>query len=52
VLSTALLVDEPAVEHVGRELAALTEEEPALKVRFLGPWPPYSFAALRPQQPA
>lgn len=48
VLSAALLVDEPAVEAVGAELAAMTAEEPALRVRFLGPWPPYSFAALRP----
>lgn len=48
VLSAALLVDEGSVDEVGRELAALQDEEPALRVRFLGPWPPYSFAALRP----
>lgn len=48
VLSAALLVDEGSVDEVGRELAALQGEEPALRVRFLGPWPPYSFAALRP----
>ncbi|WP_235787201.1 GvpL/GvpF family gas vesicle protein [Streptomyces mutabilis] len=22
--------------------------EPALRIRFLGPWPPYSFAEARP----
>jgi hypothetical protein len=48
VLSAALLVDEASMDEVGRELAALQETEPALRVRFLGPWPPYSFAALRP----
>ena len=48
VLSTALLVDEGSVERVGRELAAITEEETALRELFLVPWPPYSFAALRP----
>jgi len=48
VLSAALLVDEGSIDEVGRELAALQAEEPALRVRFLGPWPPYSFATLRP----
>lgn len=48
VLSAALLVDDGSVDEVGRELAVLQDEEPALRVRFLGPWPPYSFASLRP----
>jgi hypothetical protein len=52
VLSAALLVDEGAVDDVGRVLAAVQAEEPAMRVRFLGPWPPYSFAALRPEAPA
>ena len=48
VLSAALLVDEESVDDVGRELAAVQDADPALRVRFLGPWPPYSFAVLRP----
>lgn len=48
VLSAALLVRESEVERVGDELAALAEGWPALRIRFLGPWPPYSFARLRP----
>jgi len=48
VLSAALLVDEDAVDRVGHVLAGMRDEEPALRVRFLGPWPPYSFVALRP----
>ena len=44
VLSVALLVTREQVERVGLELSALQEEEPAAKISFLGPWPPYSFA--------
>jgi Gas vesicle synthesis protein GvpL/GvpF len=46
VLSTSLLVDEDAVPEVGRELRAIGAEEPAARIRFYGPWPPYSFADL------
>lgn len=46
VLSASLLVDAGAVSVVGAELRALTEREPAVRLRFYGPWPPYSFADL------
>jgi hypothetical protein len=48
VLSAALLAPEHATTRLGEELAALDAEQEAVRVRFLGPWPPYSFAALRP----
>lgn len=44
VLTVALLVPREQIERVGMELTAITEEQPAADVRFLGPWPPYSFA--------
>ena len=46
VLSASLLVNQDAVPVVGTELRAISEQEPALRVRFYGPWPPYSFADL------
>jgi hypothetical protein len=46
VLSASLLVDAGAVAVVGTELRAMSEREPALRLRFYGPWPPYSFADL------
>lgn len=46
VLSAAVLVPRDAVESVGAELARIQEEEPAARIRFLGPWPPYSFVEL------
>lgn len=48
VLAASLLVPLSAVESVGAELAALKAENPAVNVRFLGPWPPYSFANVAP----
>lgn len=48
VLAAALLVSRGAVESVGAELAALKAQNPAVNVRFLGPWPPYSFANVAP----
>ena len=44
VLSVALLVARERVKRVGLELSAVQEEEPAARISFLGPWPPYSFA--------
>jgi hypothetical protein len=44
VLSVSLLVDEAAVPPVGAELRAVGDDEPAARIRFYGPWPPYSFA--------
>jgi hypothetical protein len=44
VLNIALLVPVHAVRTIGRELTAIAEEQHAAQIRFLGPWPPYSFA--------
>lgn len=44
VLSVAVLARRDAVESLGAELARIQEEQPAARIRFLGPWPPYSFA--------
>lgn len=44
VLNIALLVPRHAVRTIGSELTAIAEEEQAAQIRFLGPWPPYSFA--------
>lgn len=46
VLSAALLVRTSDIEEVGAVLAALRDECPAARIRFLGPWPPYSFTEL------
>jgi hypothetical protein len=46
VLDAALLVPRDAVADVGRELAAIEDERPDVRIRYLGPWPPYSFADL------
>jgi hypothetical protein len=44
VFCGSLLVPRAGIELVGAELAQLQREEPDLVIRFLGPWPPYSFA--------
>lgn len=44
VLTVSVLVPTDQVSTVGTELAAIAEEQPAARIRFLGPWPPYSFA--------
>lgn len=44
VLSASLLVPQGAIGPVGVELGAIRDERPGVEVRFLGPWPPYSFA--------
>jgi len=44
VLTVSLLVPRDAVPAVGEELATIQDEEPAAVIRYLGPWPPYSFA--------
>jgi hypothetical protein len=51
VLSVSLLVPRSEMESVGRELAAIQEEQKAVGIRYSGPWPPYSFADVsRPTQ--
>lgn len=44
VLTVAVLVGQDDVQKVGLELTSIGEEQPAAQIRFLGPWPPYSFA--------
>jgi len=44
VFRGSLLVPRAGIERVGAELAQLQRETPDLVIRFLGPWPPYSFA--------
>ena len=34
------------MERLGAELARIQAEQPAARIRFLGPWPPYSFAEV------
>lgn len=43
VFTASLLVPAIGIETVGATLSALQVEEPALRIRLLGPWPPYSF---------
>lgn len=44
VASFSLLVARSDIDPVGAELSAIQRTDPALRIRFLGPWPPYSFA--------
>jgi hypothetical protein len=44
VFSAAILTTRDNIETVGAELARIQAEIPAARVRFLGPWPCYSFA--------
>lgn len=46
LLSASLLVPRDSVDQVGRILAGFRDAHPYLAIRFLGPWPPYSFADL------
>ncbi|MER5480353.1 GvpL/GvpF family gas vesicle protein [Streptomyces sp. NPDC002734] len=46
VMSAALLVPATEIETVGTVLADVQDSHPAVRVRFLGPWPPYSFTEL------
>lgn len=46
VLTVAVLLPATGVEALGAELAAFHAAEPRIRIRFLGPWPPYSFAHL------
>ena len=44
VLNVAVLADEGDIPQLGAELADIEAEEPGVRVAFLGPWPPFSFA--------
>lgn len=46
VISAAVLTTRDGIEQVGTTLAAIQAEFPYAKIRFLGPWPPYSFADI------
>ncbi|GGL93527.1 protein gvpL [Streptomyces fumigatiscleroticus] len=43
VLSAALLVRNEDIDTVGTVLSELQSRQPAVRIRFLGPWPPFSF---------
>lgn len=47
VCALSLLVTRDRIDEVGLELARLQVEQPDAQVRFLGPWPPYSFSDVR-----
>ncbi|UVI35337.1 GvpL/GvpF family gas vesicle protein [Brevibacterium spongiae] len=44
VIMASCLVKSTDATALGAELTALKKAQPALSIRFLGPWPPYSFA--------
>jgi hypothetical protein len=44
VLNVSVLVPRAGIPLVGKELGDLQAEDPAVRVRFQGPWPPFSFA--------
>lgn len=44
VIMASCLVRSTEITALGAELTALQKQQPALSIRFLGPWPPYSFA--------
>lgn len=46
VLTAACLVQQDKIRLLGAELSAIREELLAADIRFLGPWPPYSFADM------
>ncbi|WP_064744204.1 GvpL/GvpF family gas vesicle protein [Streptomyces sp. FxanaA7] len=46
VLSVALLTRQEDIDTVGGVLSELQARQPAVRIRFLGPWPPYSFTEL------
>lgn len=47
VCALSLLVTRNRIDEVGLELARLQVEQPDAQIRFLGPWPPYSFADVQ-----
>lgn len=46
VISAACLVESAHISRLGAELTAIQEETPSAHIRFLGPWPPYSFVDI------
>jgi hypothetical protein len=50
LLAAAVLVHRARVAELGAELARIQDEQPAARIRFLGPWPPYSFSESAVQE--
>lgn len=46
VLTASCLVEKDGIPALGAELTAIQNEQPGITIRFLGPWPPYSFADM------
>lgn len=46
VLMAACLVSSADVQSLGAELSQIQAEQPSATIRFLGPWPPYSFTEM------
>lgn len=46
VLTASLLVRRAHIDAVGVELADIRDAQPGIDIRYLGPWPPYSFSDL------
>lgn len=46
VLAAAVLVPTDQVSAVGAVLSVIQDEQPAARIRFSGPWPPYSFTEI------
>ncbi|WP_136610449.1 GvpL/GvpF family gas vesicle protein [Sinomonas albida] len=46
VLNVSLLASREEVPRIGGELTDIQAEDPAVRVQFLGPWPPFSFASM------
>lgn len=44
VLTVSLLVHRSDMDAIGLELADIRDTQPGAQIRYLGPWPPYSFA--------
>jgi hypothetical protein len=51
VLNVAVLTREEDIPRLGAELGDIEAHEPAARVTFLGPWPPFSFADV-PRSPS
>lgn len=51
LIAVSVLVRRDQVDEVGKTLSGLRDAHRYLAIRFLGPWPPYSFADLASQLP-
>lgn len=46
VLTASLLVHKDKMDAIGVELADIRDNQPGANIRYLGPWPPYSFSEV------